>query len=32
VIFIPKNSSITFGTPGHARFVYIAFPADWNTS
>jgi ethanolamine utilization protein EutQ len=30
VIFIPKGSSITFGTPSHARFVYIAFPANWN--
>jgi ethanolamine utilization protein EutQ len=31
VIFIPKGSSITFGTPGRTRFVYVAFPADWNT-
>jgi len=31
VIFIPKGSSITFGTPRHTRFVYVAFPADWNT-
>ncbi len=30
VIFIPKGSSITFGTPHHTRFVYVAFPADWN--
>jgi ethanolamine utilization protein EutQ len=30
VIFIPKGSSITFGTPRHTRFVYVAFPADWN--
>ncbi len=30
VIFIPKGSSITFGTPSHARFVYIAYPANWN--
>jgi ethanolamine utilization protein EutQ len=29
-IFIPKGSSITFGTPSHTRFVYIAFPVDWN--
>lgn len=29
-IFIPKGSSITFGTPSRARFVYVAFPADWN--
>ena len=32
VIFIPKGSSITFGTPKHTRFVYVAFPADWNKS
>jgi ethanolamine utilization protein EutQ len=32
VIFIPKGSSITFGTPQHTRFVYVAFPADWNKS
>ena len=31
VIFIPKDSRITFGTPHHTRFVYVAFPADWNT-
>jgi ethanolamine utilization protein EutQ len=32
VIFIPKGSRITFGTPGHTRFVYVAYPADWNKS
>lgn len=30
VIFIPKGSSITFGTPVKVRFVYVAFPANWN--
>ena len=30
IIFIPKGSSITFGTPSHVRFVYVAFPANWN--
>jgi ethanolamine utilization protein EutQ len=30
VIFIPKGSSITFGTPSRTRFVYVAFPANWN--
>lgn len=30
VIFIPKGSSITFGPPSHARFVYVASPAKWN--
>jgi ethanolamine utilization protein EutQ len=29
-LFIPKGSSITFGTPSQARFVYVTFPADWN--
>jgi ethanolamine utilization protein EutQ len=32
VIFIPKGSSITFGTPGQVRFVYVAFPADWSSA
>jgi len=30
VIFIPKGSQITFGTPNNVRFVYVAFPANWN--
>ena len=30
VIFIPKGSEITFGSPSHARFVYVTYPADWN--
>ena len=30
VIFIPKGSNITFGTPSRVRFVYVAFPANWN--
>jgi len=30
VIYIPKGSSITFGTPSHARFVYVVFPVNWN--
>lgn len=29
VMFIPKNSSIEFGTPSHVRFMYVAFPANW---
>ncbi|MBI3244803.1 MAG: DUF861 domain-containing protein [Chloroflexi bacterium] len=28
-IFIPKGSTITFGTPGGVRFFYVTFPADW---
>ncbi len=30
VIFIPKGSRITFGSPSRARFVYVTYPADWN--
>ena len=30
VIFIPKGSAITFGTPSYARFVYVAYPANWS--
>ncbi len=29
VLFVPKGSKITFGTPSWARFVYVTFPADW---
>ncbi|MDR0577121.1 MAG: ethanolamine utilization acetate kinase EutQ [Candidatus Accumulibacter sp.] len=29
VIFIPKNSSIEFGTPSRVRFLYVAYPANW---
>lgn len=29
VLFIPKNSPIEFGTPSHVRFLYVAFPANW---
>jgi ethanolamine utilization protein EutQ len=30
VIYIPRGSSITFGTPGWTRFVYVVFPVNWN--
>jgi ethanolamine utilization protein EutQ len=30
VIFIPKGSNISFGTPDKVRFIYVAFPANWN--
>ena len=30
VIYVPKGSSITFGTPNWARFVYVVFPVNWN--
>ncbi|MFD1261166.1 ethanolamine utilization acetate kinase EutQ [Entomomonas asaccharolytica] len=29
LIFIPKGSSIQFGTPTKVRFVYVSWPANW---
>lgn len=29
VLFVPKGSAITFGTPSWAKFVYVTFPANW---
>lgn len=29
MLFIPKGSSIHFCAPGHARFLYVTYPADW---
>lgn len=29
VMFIPKGSSIEFGTPSTVRFLYVAWPANW---
>ena len=29
VFYVPKGSSITFGTPSWAKFVYVTFPANW---
>lgn len=29
IIAVPKGSSITFGTPSWARFLYVTYPADW---
>jgi ethanolamine utilization protein EutQ len=29
VIAVPTGSSITFGTPSWARFLYVTYPADW---
>jgi len=30
LIFIPRNSSITFSCPTACRFVYFVYPADWS--
>lgn len=32
VIAIPRGSSITFGTPSWARFLYVTYPADWGSA
>ncbi len=29
IIFIPKNSKVTFNTPDEARFMYVTYPANW---
>lgn len=29
VMFIPKGSAIEFGTPSAVRFLYVAWPANW---
>lgn len=29
LLFIPKGSAIEFGTPSRVRFLYVAWPANW---
>lgn len=31
VMFIPKGASIEFGTPSSVRFLYVAWPANWQS-
>lgn len=31
VMFIPKGASIEFGTPSTVRFLYVAWPANWQS-
>lgn len=31
LILIPKNSQIKFSVPGKARFLYVTYPADWES-
>ncbi|MBC1543660.1 cupin domain-containing protein [Listeria cossartiae] len=31
IIFIPKGSKIKFSVTGEARFVYVTYPADWQS-
>ena len=30
IVFIPKGSKISFGTPSFVRFAYVTYPANWN--
>ena len=32
VLFIPKGSSIEFGTPTFVRFVFISYPVNWQSA
>ena len=29
IIFIPKDTTVTFNTPDEARFMYVTYPANW---
>ena len=31
VLYVPKGSTITFSTPTWAKFVYVTYPADWES-
>lgn len=31
LILIPKGSKIKFSVPGYARFIYVTYPADWES-
>lgn len=31
LVLIPKGSKIKFSVPEYARFIYITYPADWNS-
>ncbi|ARM72818.1 hypothetical protein LMxysn_1183 [Listeria monocytogenes] len=31
IIFIPKDSQIKFSVTGEARFIYVTYPADWQS-
>ena len=30
IIFIPKNTAVTFKTPDATRFMYVTYPANWS--
>jgi ethanolamine utilization protein EutQ len=29
VLYVPRGTAITFGTPSWAKFLYVTYPADW---
>lgn len=29
ILYIPKGTEITFGTPGWAKILYVTYPAEW---
>jgi ethanolamine utilization protein EutQ len=29
VLYVPKGTKLTFGTPAWARFLYVTYPAEW---
>ena len=31
IILIPKGSGIQFSVTGEARFIYVTYPADWQS-
>ena len=31
IMYVPKGSRITFGTPNWTKFIYVTFPADWES-
>lgn len=31
VLYIPRGSSIAFQSPNKARFIYVTYPANWNS-
>ena len=30
IIYIPKNTKVTFSTPDKTRFMYVCYPANWS--
>lgn len=30
ILFIPKDTTVTFNTPDQTRFMYVTYPANWS--